>query len=322
MSTYSGYRKNMIHRFWIYQNETFSDREEYFEKPFNPDGRPPVFQKKVADCNVIINPNGYSQKRKLLLNEIPPKERLRWFRSMSSSQAVAQSILGNLKTYDRLHYLSELTDDAGLPLMSAARLSEENFYMEYAVDYLNEPRRTSLDGFISGDYQVAIECKLLEPEVGTCSRPRLGKKDSNYESDYCDGTYTYQKGRHERCSLTNIGVAYWKYVPDLFTWKSDVDHIPCPLRENYQLVRNILAACVRPDGSIAPEEGHAVLIYDERNPAFQKGGNGYRSYETTREALHDPRRLRRCSWQRITNHLRKKNEFSWLVEQLALKYGL
>ena len=90
----------------------------------------------------------------------------------------------------------------------------------------------------------------------------------------------------------------------------------------YQLVRNILTACVRPDGSILPEKGHVVLIYDERNPAFQKGGKGYRSYENTREALHDPQRLRMCSWQRISNHLRKKNEFSWLVEQLEIKYGL
>jgi len=45
--------------------------------------------------------------------------------------------------------------------------------MEYTVGYLNEPRPTSLDGFISGDYQVAIECTLLEREVGTCSRPGL-----------------------------------------------------------------------------------------------------------------------------------------------------
>ena len=65
-----------------------------------------------------------------------------------------------------------------------------------------------------------------------------------------------------------------KYVPDLFTWKSDVDHVPCPLHKNYQLVRIILAACKRPTGSVLPEKGHVVLIYDERNPAFQKGGVG------------------------------------------------
>ena len=169
---------------------------------------------------------------------------------------------------------------------------------------------------------MAIECKLLEHEVGTCSRPKLTIKDSNFERDYCDGTYTSQNGRKERCSLTDIGVLYWKYIPDLFTWNGNVNHVPRPLRENYQLVRNILAACVRPDGSVLPKKGHVVLVYDERNPAFQKGGKGYTAFEDTREALHEPQLLRKCSWQRIVNHLRCKDEFSWLVEQLELKYGL
>lgn len=92
--------------------------------------------------------------------------------------------------------------------------------------------------------------------------------------------------------------------------------------KNYQLVRHILAAYVCPDGSILSEDGHVALIYDERNPAFQKGGKGYRSYENTGEALHDPQRLRKCSWQRIVNHLRNKDEFLWLVDQLEIKYGL
>lgn len=292
MSTYSDYRKNMVQRFWKYQNGNFPDWEEYFERPFNPDGRPPVFHKTTADNNVIFNPVSSYQERELLLNEIPIKARHRWFRSMSSSQAVAQSILGNLKVYDRLHYLSELSDDAGFPLMGEAGPSRDNFQMEYTVDYLNEPRPTNLDGFIAGDYRVAIECKLLEREVGTCSRPRLKKEDK----DYCNGTYTYQKGRQERCSLTNIGVAYWKYIPDLFKWRSNVDPDPCPLRNNYQLVRNILAASVRPDGSLLPEKGHVVLIYDERNPAFQKGGKGSTAFENIKEALHNPQLLRK--WRR------------------------
>jgi len=322
MSAYSAYRKNMVKRFWKYQDERFSDWKKYFERPFNSDGRPPVFHKKAADCNVIFNPDSSSRERELLLNEIPIKARHRWFRSMSSSQAVAQSILGNLKVYDRLHYLCELSDDAGFPLMGDASPSKENFHMEYTVNYLNEPHPTNLDGFISGDYQVASECKLLESEIGTCSRPKLGKKDTNYERDYCNGTYTYQNGRQTRCSLTDIDVLYWKYIPDLFKWNNDVDHVPCPLRKNYQLVRNILASCMRPAGSVLPKKGHVVLIYDKRNPAFQKGGVGYTAFENTKEALHEPQLLRKCSWQRIVNHLRNKNDFSWLVDQLEIKYGL
>ena len=40
-----------------------------------------------------------------LLSLVPEGERHKWFRSMNSSQALAQSVLGNLAIYDSLHYL-------------------------------------------------------------------------------------------------------------------------------------------------------------------------------------------------------------------------
>jgi len=55
MSTYSDYRKNMIHRFWKYQNEAFSDWTDYFEKPFHLDGRPPVFLKKKDEFLWLVD---------------------------------------------------------------------------------------------------------------------------------------------------------------------------------------------------------------------------------------------------------------------------
>lgn len=318
----SNYRQDLIARFWQYQQEHFPDWERYFERPIRPNGRPPVFREDVAAHNVLIEPDMPETKQKQLLHEIPVSERHRWFRSMTSSQALAQSILGNLKVYDRLHFVSELTDDFGYPLLGDANVSPENFSMEYSVKYLGEPRSTSVDGFITGDYQVAIECKFAETEVGSCSRPRLEKGDSNYETDCCDGTFTRQRGRRERCSLTEVGVLYWKYVPGLFTWQNDRDLSPCPLRRNYQLVRNILAACIRPNGTLLPQNGHAVLIYDERNPAFQRGGDGFDAFEETREALKNPNLLRKCSWQRIIRHIRNKADLTWLTEQLESKYGL
>ena len=194
--------------------------------------------------------------------------------------------------------------------------------MEYKVNYLGEPRSTSLDGYISGDYRIAIECKFTEAEVGTCSRPRLKPTETNYESEYCDGAYSIQRSRKERCSLTEIGVLYWHYVPILFKWKNDSDINPCPLNKNYQLVRNVLAAGVKPNGTVSINYGHAVLIYDQRNPAFQNGGNGLIAYTETRNALRMPTMLRKCSWQRIIQHLREKDILSWLTENLSLKYGL
>jgi hypothetical protein len=46
------------------------------------------------------------------------------------------------------------------------------------------------------------------------------------------------------------------------------------LDSKYQLVRNILAVGVK-NGETSPANGHAMLIYDERNPAFQASGSGY-----------------------------------------------
>ena len=122
--------------------------------------------------------------------------------------------------------------------------------------------------------------------------------------------------------MTKIGALYWKYIPSLFKWWSDIDLKPCPLNKNYQLVRNILAACVRDGGQIEPENGHAVLVYDERNPAFQKDGKGYKAFEKTRSALRNPSLLKKCSWQKIINGLKQNSESQWLTEALHKKYGL
>ena len=87
-------------------------------------------------------------------------------------------------------------------------------------------------------------------------------------------------------------------------------------------MRNILAACVRPDGQVNPDKGHTVLIYDERNPAFREGGDGYKAFIDTKKALHNTALLRRCSWQKIVHYLRSKNDLTWLTSQLSLKYGI
>jgi hypothetical protein len=315
------YRKELISRFWEYQREYFADWQKYFERPFQPDGRPPVFLKQTAHHNVLMEPGLSQVRQKQLLDEVPANARHRWFRSMKSSQALAQSVFANLKIFNRLHYLEELTDELGEPLFGAAQVTHSNLTLECEVNFLGEPRPTNLDVLISGDYQVAIECKLTETDVGSCSRPRLTKRDSNYDRDYCDGTYTRQRGRETRCSLTENGVLYWKYVPELFAWRDDTDHAPCPLYKNYQLVRNLLAACTRSDGSSSPKRGHVLVIYDKRNPAFQDGGHGFSAFEATRAGLKIPGLLRKCSWQRITGHLRTKADLSWLTEQLAVKYG-
>ncbi len=316
------YKTELNQRYWEYQKRYFPVWQGFFDQPQSQGIRPPVFRRNEAWRNVIFKPNASQQEIDRLLTLVPEFERHKWFRSMNSSQALAQSVLGNLAIHGLLDNLAELQDDDGTPLFGTAQLSANNFAMEHKVDHLGEPRRTSLDGYIGGDYQIAIECKFTEAEVGTCSRPRLTPVDSNYESEYCNGAYIKQRARKDRCSLTEVGVLYWRYIPQLFHWNSDQDLIPCPLAANYQLVRNILAIGVSPTGEVSLTKGHVVLIYDERNPAFQRGGAGLNAFMETQRALQEPMMLRKCSWQRITQLIRSKGILSWLTEQLLLKYGL
>jgi hypothetical protein len=317
------YKADLLQRYWKYQETQFANEQTLFDYRYVKPSSPPVFNRCKARKNVIINPDtseASEQKKKKLLDLIPKGEWHKWFGSMNSSQALAQSVLGNLFVYDSLHCLSELKDDEGMNLFGKARISSDNFEMEYKIDYLGEPQlhRTSLDGYISGDYRIAIECKFTEAEVGPCSH---AKSTSNDSKPPCDGTYSMQGGK-ERCLLTERKRKYWQYVPELFEWKSDSDLYPCPLKKNYQLVRNILAVGVKPNGTVSLNEGHVLLIYDGRNPAFQQDGDGFSAYTETRVALQKPTMLRKCSWQRIVKHIREKNTLSWLTESLALKYGL
>jgi hypothetical protein len=311
----------MVARFWRYQKDAFRNSTEIFEHPKMQDGRPPVFLPHSAELNVLMATGISQEARKNLINEIPVRERHRWFGSMKSSQAIALSIFGNLKMYGLLDLLNGLHDEQGRSIFGEEMIIPENFRMEYKVDFLGEPSQTSLDALITGKHPVAIECKLTESDVGSCSRPNLTDKDSNYEKDFCDGTYTVQRGRTTRCSLTEIGIKYWSYVPRIFKWPADANLAPCPLRANYQLVRNLLAVSV-PSDAMPAGAGHVVLVYDERNPAFRAGGKGYAAFEETRNALREPDRLMKCSWQQIARIIREEKRLSWLADQLEAKYGI
>jgi hypothetical protein len=316
--SYSNYREELISQFWDYQEERFNNWQEYFERPRQTDIRPPVFLKTAAKNNIILNPSASTAINQQVTQAISLKDRHRWFHSMTSSQALAQSVLGNLKVYNRLYYLAALKDDSGLPVFENASFDEHSFTMEHPVKHLNEPRSTSLDALFDGDYRIAVECKLSEQKIGDCSRTKLKPKDNAYKTEYCNGNYVKQMDRKARCSLTELGIKYWEYIPVLFKWSEHTDHEPCPLRLTYQLIRNILAVGVHPDGLVS---GHVVLIYDERNPSFQNGGDGNRQFDITKSALKNLALLRKCSWQNVVKLLREKEILKWLTDDLRLKYG-
>jgi hypothetical protein len=180
------------------------------------------------------------------------------------------------------------------------------------------PRTTSVDVWLQGGYCVAIECKLAELEFGTCSRPR--RKLGN--EGYCDGSYTIQNNRKNRCSLTESGIEYWKYTNELIAWSSEIDHPLCPLNKTYQLVRNILAACVDDNRELRTDRGHALVIYDQRNPAMAVDGRGENAWRKVYDSVRDRRILRRLSWQCFIAQWPNDPKLNWLKEELGAKYGL
>ena len=276
----------------------------------------------------MLRPGAARDEIEAVLSAIPAGMYHQWFRSMTSSQALAQSVFANLRWHGKLGLLADLRGEDRLPIFPSGVVrprytwsAAPGLELEYHVNYLGEPRPTSVDVLFGDNYRVAVECKLSEVEIGSCSRPELGPSDSNYETDHCDGAYTCQRGRSERCALTERGIAYWRYIPGLLTGPADADMRTCPLRSTYQLVRNILAACVRSDGTL-DQAGHAVLLYDGRNPDFAEGGQGHEAWQAVHSALKNPVLLRRCTWQELAACLRQDAELDWLTGALRNKYGL
>lgn len=328
LTSSASYGDELRARFWRYWEEQFGRASQLFDGKYQPGGgQPPVFKTEHAHCNVLVRPGAGPDEVNAVRSAISDGMRHKWFRSMTSSQALAQSIFAKLKYHDKLGLLSDLRGEDGLPPFPASVVRSGYsrhaavLELEYRVDYLGEPRPTSVDAVFGGSYRVAVECKLSEPEVGECSRPDLRPTDSNFASDHCDGSYSHQRGRRDRCALTERGIAYWQNVPKLLNWPVGADMRPCPLRASYQLVRNILAASVRP-GGIPDPSGHAVLLFDGRNPAFAKSGKGYQAWQAVRSSLKDPGRLRGCTWQGLVACLRQDDELNWLTKALKGKYGL
>jgi len=298
----------------------FSAEQTVLESTQPSKTRPPVFLKEFANKNVLTKPGATAEEVLAVTSMIPASGQHRWFRSMSSSQALTLSVFGNLYQGGQLGLLAGLTCDRGLNLFPPSKL-KERIILEYDVPFLDEPRRTNLDVLFPSHVPIAVECKLTEDKIGNCSRPLIKTNERKYESEYCDGKYRVQQGRKERCSLTEQRIRYWELVPKMFHWDDNRDYDPCPLNSTYQLVRNVLSACGEDLIAGRQPMGHCVLLYDERNPHFQAGGVADKAFTDVLNSLKDPAHLRRCSWQTLVNHLREKGLDDWFSDELRLKYG-
>ncbi|MCC7193326.1 MAG: hypothetical protein IT444_11145 [Phycisphaeraceae bacterium] len=310
------YITQVVDRFWQYRQSRFGSDPALFDRQAREDGRPPVFVKPAAVRNVLVDPSLNASEADAVRSFLPRQERHRWFRSMKSSQALAQSLFGNLKAMRLCHLLNPVMTEEGLRPFEALDPQGTAISLERKIEVLREPRQTSVDVFVEAIPRVAVECKFTETDVGRCSRPRLKADDP----ERCNGSYSFQCARTERCSLTAIGVRYWEFVPALFQWSADADHLRCPLFDTYQLVRNVLAASLSDQGEIM--RGYAVLLYDKRNPAFCPHGRGEVAYTTVKHALRDPHRLQRMTWQSLLSVLRNHARLTWLADEIQLKYGL
>lgn len=230
---------------------------------------------------------------------------------MKSSQALTQSVFSNLKHLGKFHLLQGIrSHDDDIPIFEIIDDHTE-MKMEWEVDFLDEPSKTTIDVAFFPEHRIAVECKLTEPAIGHCSKP-----------DYCNGTYSCQQGRKDRCSLTSIGIKYWQFIPLLFEWSSDRDYNPCPIRDNYQLVRNILAASIK--NRVVDQRAIAVMVFDERNPEYVPGKGGVvdKSFTDVRKALRLPWMLQRVPWQSIVKELKRDPSLEWLIAGLNEKFGL
>ena len=308
---YAGYESALLGNLW-----SWADR--YHSNELDGDGRigrPPVLRAEFASKNVLV-PSDPTRAREIV-SIVPEKERHQWFRSFKSSQALAQSVFGAVSNFGRLDLLEGVIADCGRP----AFLEETrgaSLVLEYQVDSLDEPRRTSVDVLLeTTSRRVAVECKFTERKFGVCSRPGLRPDDEQY----CDGSYRLQRGRCERCVLTEVGIRYWTYLPQLFDWAADHDLQPCPFSEVYQLARNALAATVTAN-DFDPNPGHVLIVYDARNPEYAPGGAAQRQYESAIGDCRIPGLLRRLSWQRLVGAFACAPELAYLVAGLKGKFGI
>jgi hypothetical protein len=299
--TYNDYKRETLRRFSVYRRRHYPIESDIFDPRRNH-----VFKPELASLNLF----------KLELDRLLPQARRhRWFRSMGSSQALAVSVFGTMIKRGDLPLLAQVSDEHGQPLLPRFELAGQPEF-DYSVITLNEPRPTRVDLFLPGQRgQVAIECKLWEPELTPCSQVATHR---------CNGNYVHQAGRTpgQRCALTERGIAYWHYIPQLFHWPADQDHFPCPIWRPYQLVRNLLAATVDPERGWIWGQPTAILVYDANNPAFAPGGKVDEAFRTVQAALQGPVVLRRTKWQATAKVLSVKGGYEDLLEWLEEKYGI
>ena len=176
------YQKELVATFWRYVRSR-QGLVQYLEETVAKGTRPPVFAADHSESNVISAPGVSPQIRAALLSTLPRRSTTRGSEACRVSQALAQSLFGNLIAYGELGVLADIATESGEPLVGA-RI--ESAKLEHAVECLGEMqnRETNIDVLLrcADGYRVAFECKLRETEIGRCSRPSVPKTKNGIDN--------------------------------------------------------------------------------------------------------------------------------------------
>jgi hypothetical protein len=168
---------------------------------------------------------------------------------INSSQALAVDVFGSLKmARSSNQILNALAQHIGLSSSVSWNVKLE--WTEHG-DPLKEKRPSQIDAVAIGENTIILfECKFTEL-AGPCSQPQLISKGPHRGLKQCNGNYENQcnpvNGVSNRCALTGKGIRYWDYIPEVFDFKAEANHRPCPFKGNwYQVMRNfVMAAALR-----------------------------------------------------------------------------
>ena len=157
MGAHEDYLSAAFRRFWDYAEREFGDRRDLFGKFKRSSRCPPVFRRRSAEHNLLFPPGVEPRVRQAIVRSLSASERHRYFGSMRSSQALAQSVFGSLAAVGKADALAGLTDDDGLlTVRSGVRVQ-----LEHLVRHLGEPSPTSVSGSATGN-------RCREAEYAAC----------------------------------------------------------------------------------------------------------------------------------------------------------
>ena len=107
--TYAEYERTLRDRLWAWADAHHPKHLDGGDR----ESRPPVLSRQYRYLNLLLPPN--RDKAEQVLLSIPYAKRHRWFGSLKSSQAIAQSVFGAIQGFDTAHLLAGLKAECGRP---------------------------------------------------------------------------------------------------------------------------------------------------------------------------------------------------------------